>query len=275
MTQPVADGFDRELAAVVGPDLIEHTVGYEQRRQTFQHVLVGQQSSRVDGQTFAADPARGTPGVPKRPCDPAHHAHRQLPVVAWPGSAVWTCRLTQDGLVQLRLVRQRLEPSILPFQILQSLGPVRAQTAILFAPAVIRLLGHLQLLADLRDLQAFRQFNLHLRQLGDDLLRSVPLLGHVLALSAMRPYRIHSHSTWTRFRGHSQNQTLLIKTPRNIGATIHLATSAWRGPMARFSVLRIVVLAWVVVSVTVGSARASVITTGDVDPGGAATQPDP
>jgi len=45
--------------------------------------------------------------------------------------------------------------------------------------------------------------------------------------------------------------------------------------MARFAVLRIVALALVVGSVTAGPVQASVITTGDVDPGGAATQPDP
>ena len=45
--------------------------------------------------------------------------------------------------------------------------------------------------------------------------------------------------------------------------------------MARLTVLRIVALALVILAATAGLARASVITTGDVDPGGAATQPDP
>ena len=45
--------------------------------------------------------------------------------------------------------------------------------------------------------------------------------------------------------------------------------------MARFAVLRIVALALAILSATAGPVRASVITTGDVDPGGAATQPDP
>ncbi len=45
--------------------------------------------------------------------------------------------------------------------------------------------------------------------------------------------------------------------------------------MARLKVLRIVALALVVLAATAGPTAASVITTGDVDPGGAATQPDP
>ena len=45
--------------------------------------------------------------------------------------------------------------------------------------------------------------------------------------------------------------------------------------MARFAVLRLVALALVVLAVTADPVRTSVITTGDVDPGGAATQPDP
>ena len=45
--------------------------------------------------------------------------------------------------------------------------------------------------------------------------------------------------------------------------------------MARLTILRIVPLSLVVLAATASPTAASVITTGDVDPGGAATQPDP
>ncbi len=45
--------------------------------------------------------------------------------------------------------------------------------------------------------------------------------------------------------------------------------------MARLTVLRIVALALVVLAATASPTAASVVTIGDVDPGGAAIQPDP
>ena len=95
-------------------------------------------------------------------------------------------------------------------QILQPLGLVHPQTAIFLPPAVVRLLGHLKLLADLRDLQPpCRSIS---ASLSFEMICSVAcrFSAMIHALSAMRPCRIHSHSTWTRFRRQGHFAALLF-----------------------------------------------------------------
>ena len=72
-------------------------------------------------------------------------------------------------------LKQPLKPSILLLKFLQALGLIDPQTSVLFAPAVVRLLRDLEPSTDRLDRLAFREFDLSLTQLVDDLLRAVAL----------------------------------------------------------------------------------------------------
>ena len=104
-------------------------------------------------------------------------------VVSWPGSAVSRGRLTKDGLIELRLREKALQPPVLSIQLLEPLGLIQTHASVFLAPPVVGLLGHGQLLADLRDLHALGQLHLGFPKLGDDLFRRMSLPAHDLALS--------------------------------------------------------------------------------------------
>jgi hypothetical protein len=69
-----------------------------------------------------------------------------------------------------------LEPRILLLEILQSLGLVHPHPVVLPTPPIVRLCGHPELPAGLRDPLAPLQQDLRLTSLGDDLLGAVSLL---------------------------------------------------------------------------------------------------
>ena len=100
-----------------------------------------------------------------------------------------------------RLVRyQLLEPRVLPLELLEPLGLVQPQAAILLPPPVVGLLADPDLLAHLRDAQPTAKLHLALPQLADDLFRAVPLGGYLAASFRPRSYGW----IWTGLRGTGQ-----------------------------------------------------------------------
>jgi hypothetical protein len=83
--------------------------------------------------------------------------------------------LLEHLLVQGQLGDQALEPGVLGLQVLEPLGLVGLQAAVLVPPAVEGLLADAEALADLGDGQALGQVGLGLAQLGDDFLSRVSL----------------------------------------------------------------------------------------------------
>jgi hypothetical protein len=84
--------------------------------------------------------------------------------------------LLEQLLVQGQLGDEALQPGVLGLQLLEALGVVLLEAAVLVAPAVEGLLADAELLADLADGQALGEVGLGLAQLGDDLLRAMSLL---------------------------------------------------------------------------------------------------
>ncbi len=70
---------------------------------------------------------------------PASRELRPRPGVYGAGSEVWVGSLFQDRVVQRQIGHQLFEPGVLPLQLLEPLGLVRPKAAVLFAPAVVRL----------------------------------------------------------------------------------------------------------------------------------------
>jgi len=85
--------------------------------------------------------------------------------------------LLEHLLVQGQLGDEALEAGVLGLQLLEALGLVLLEAAVLVAPAVERLLTDAEALADLGEGQALGQVGLGLEQLGDDLLGRVSLRG--------------------------------------------------------------------------------------------------
>src|SRR6185369_2577650 len=117
------------------------------------------------------------PGVRSPPTPPGR---AQPPDADAPGSEVWAGGLTQDRLVQLRVRQQALEPRVLLFQLLETLGLVHLQPAVLLAPAVVGLIGDPDHLAHRRDRLTLGQFHIRLAELVDDLFRRMTLAAHDL-----------------------------------------------------------------------------------------------
>src|SRR4030095_9064405 len=86
--------------------------------------------------------------------------------------------LLEHRLVQLRLRQQLLQPHVLAFELLEPLGVVRLETAVLGDPAVPGRLGDLKVPAHLVELAATRQELVALSQLADDLVGRMPTSGH-------------------------------------------------------------------------------------------------
>jgi len=91
---------------------------------------------------------------------------------ASPGSEVSRGRLSKDCVVE-RYVGNEL---------LQALGLVELETAVLLPPALVGLLGDSDLLASLGNALALREHELSFADLGDDFFRTVTFSSHVFHL---------------------------------------------------------------------------------------------
>jgi len=88
------------------------------------------------------------------------------------------------------------------FQILELAGLIGLELAELHAPAVVGLVGHTQLPADLGDPNPLAQKRLRLRELVDELLGRMPFPRHDFLPSQIRPsYEKYSHNKWTVLEG--------------------------------------------------------------------------
>lgn len=99
-------------------------------------------------------------------------ARRRAGLSSFPG------RLRQDLLIQRQIGNGPTKTAVLGLQVLQPLHLIRLQPTKLLAPAVIGDLRHSNRADRLRDRLALRDQHIDLAQLGDDLLRLVPLLPH-------------------------------------------------------------------------------------------------
>src|SRR5262249_5447516 len=124
----------------------------------------------------APDRARCTLGVPT---PPAPHGPGPHSAGGARGLVVSLGGLFQDQLVQRQISHCPLQPGVLPLKLLQPLRLIQLQTAILGAPPIIGLLRHADRPAQLCNLAAAGQPNLHLTKLPNNLFRRVTLPGHL------------------------------------------------------------------------------------------------
>ena len=106
--------------------------------------------------------------------------------------------LPECGLVQLRVGQQPRERGVLPLQVLEPFGVVGVRPAEPVAPPVVRLLGDLQLTADVSDVRTLVQHPISGRQLAHDLLRRVLLPRSRVDVELSCPQRgpQESQTTW-------------------------------------------------------------------------------
>src|SRR5262249_14970716 len=116
------------------------------------------------------------PGAARRGRGRARRGRARPPRPASPGSEVSRGGLLEDGLVQLRLGQQPLQPRVLLLQVLEAAGLVELQAAVLLAPAIVRGLGDGEVLADLGDGRTPGELDLGLAEPADDLLGRGTLL---------------------------------------------------------------------------------------------------
>jgi len=102
---------------------------------------------------------------------------------ASPGSDVSRGRLSKDCVVERYVGNELLQAGVLLLELLQALGPVELETAVLLPPAlVVGLLGDSDLLASLGNALALREHELSFAELGDDFFRTVTFSSHVFHL---------------------------------------------------------------------------------------------
>ena len=86
--------------------------------------------------------------------------------------------LLKDQLIERQVRYSTTQPRVLLLQVLQSLGLIDPQTAILTTPAVITLLRHPETTTDQTDLLTLRQTHLNLPQKANNLFGCVTLPAH-------------------------------------------------------------------------------------------------
>lgn len=91
------------------------------------------------------------------------------------GSEVSLRDLLQNRVVEVGVREQPLEAAVLPFKVFQPLGLLDPQAVVLPSPAIVRLLGDLQLLADVLDVSTLAEEYLGFTQLENDLFGGVML----------------------------------------------------------------------------------------------------
>ena len=101
---------------------------------------------------------------------------------ASPGSEVSRGRLSKDCVVERYVGNELLQASVLLLELLQALGLVELETAVLLPPALVGLLGDSDLLASLGNALALREHELSFAELGDDFFRTVTFSSHVFHL---------------------------------------------------------------------------------------------
>ena len=101
---------------------------------------------------------------------------------ASPGSEVSRGRLSKDCVVERYVGNELLQASVLLLELLQALGLVELETAVLLPPALVGLLGDSDLLASLGNALALREHELSFAEIGDHLFRSVTFSSHVFHL---------------------------------------------------------------------------------------------
>ena len=101
---------------------------------------------------------------------------------ASPGSEVSRGRLSKDCVVERYVGNELLQASVLLLDLLQALGLVELETAVLLPPALVGLLGDSDLLASLGNALALREHELSFAELSDDLFRTVTFSSHVFHL---------------------------------------------------------------------------------------------
>src|SRR5262249_35586690 len=136
----------------------------------------------------AVAPARGRRDARRRRSAPGGSAP---PAGAAGRSPLFLGDLLEQLLVQGQVGDQALEPGVLGLQLLEPLGLVLLEAAVLVAPAVQGLLANAEALADLGDVQPLRQVSLGLAQLGDDFFSRVSL--HESSPGPEGPQRLSYH----------------------------------------------------------------------------------
>ena len=101
---------------------------------------------------------------------------------ASPGSEVSRGRLSKDCVVERYVGNELLQAGVLLLELLQALGLVELETAVLLPPALVGLLGDSDLLASLGNALALREHELSFAELGDDFFRTVTFSSHVFHL---------------------------------------------------------------------------------------------
>ena len=101
---------------------------------------------------------------------------------ASPGSEVSRGRLSKDCVVERYLGNELLQARALLLELLQALGLVELEAAVLLPPALVGLLGDSDLLASLGNALALREHELRFAELGDDFFRTVTFSSHVFHL---------------------------------------------------------------------------------------------
>src|SRR5699024_6409128 len=145
-------------------------------------------------------------------------------------------------LFQLCFSEQTLEGGVLLLELLEALGVVGLEPAVLVAPPVVRLFRHAQLAAHRRDVRAIGQHPVGLSELAHDLLRRVPLprVRHDETSLPARSseHQDDSHNDWTYITGSAQ--VCLTPRPRRrrsstskTTATRCASTSAWSTTVVR------------------------------------------
>src|SRR5262249_17705820 len=125
------------------------------------------------------------------------------PAAAGRRSPLFLGDLLEHLLVQGQFGDEALEPGVLGLHLLEALGLVGLEAAVLVTPAVEGLLADPQALADLGDGQTLRQVGFGLAQLGDDLLGRVSL--HGSSPGPAGPQRLSYHLD--RFLGSRSGRT--------------------------------------------------------------------
>ena len=129
----------------------------------------------LGGTGLADGPARPTLGEPESLHE--HHLHR--PAAACRAQKFPSATSFKAGDVEGLVGHDALEPGVLALELLQALRVVGLHAAVLVPPAVIGLLGDLEVPSNRRDVGPFGEQPVGLAELADDLLGCVPSMLHL------------------------------------------------------------------------------------------------
>jgi len=182
------DGANLDLVAL-GPKLLGEVpdLAFVAGAQDDLEALTGESLRSREAHARAhGRPGARTPSSSRR-C--ARHTHTGAR-----GSEVSPSRLLQDQFVQRQVGNRLAQPLVLKLQVFHPPDLIRLQAAELLAPAVVRHLGDAESADHVGHALALRDQHVRLPQLGDHILRLVPLRSHLSVLVlARKPYLRADH----------------------------------------------------------------------------------